>query len=216
MTTTTDGGDATAKQRAQQTASTAKDEGQHVAGVAKEQATQVASEAAAQAKNVASDALTQVSGQLREQGSAQRDKLVTTLSALGDDLASMADRGSPGLATDLTRQAADQARSLTSRLDGREPGEILEDLRGFARQRPGVFLLGSLAAGVVAGRLLAGARDGIAAAEAAPNVPSQGLADPSSGPASDDVSGSPTPVAAPYLDPTLSGTGEGSTGGGLP
>jgi len=33
-------------------------------------------------------------------------------------------------------------------------------VRGFARRRPGTFLLGALAAGIVAGRLARGAKDG--------------------------------------------------------
>jgi hypothetical protein len=159
--------DTSAKQRAQEAASTSADEARHVAGVAKEQTAQVASEATAAAKNVASDVLKNVSDTAREQGGTQRDKLVGTLSTLSHDLSSMADQAPSGLAGDLARQAADQARSLTSRLEDRDPAEILDDVRRFARRRPGVFLLGALAAGVVTGRLLAGARDGIAGAEAA-------------------------------------------------
>ena len=159
--------EAGAKERAQAAASTATDEGRHVAGVAKEQTAQVASEATAAAKNVAGDVLKNVSDAAKEQGGTQRDKLVGTLSTLTDDLSSMADQAPSGLAGDIARQAADQARSLTSRLENRDPGEILDDVRQFARQRPGVFLLGALAAGVVTGRLLAGARDGIAGAAAA-------------------------------------------------
>jgi hypothetical protein len=155
-----------AKERAQETASTAADEGRHVAGVAKEQTAQVASEAAGAAKNVASDVLRNVSDVAREQSGTQRDKLVGTLSTLNRDLSSMADQAPSGLAGDLARQAADQARSLTTRLEDRDPGDLLDDVRRFARRRPGVFLLGALAAGVVTGRLLAGARDGIAGAEA--------------------------------------------------
>jgi hypothetical protein len=156
-----------AKERAQQTASTAADEGRHVAGVAKEQTAQVASEAAGAAKNVANDVLRNVSHAAREQSGTQRDKLVGTLTTLNRDLSSMADQAPSGLAGDLARQAADQARSLTTRLENRDPGDLLDDVRSFARRRPGVFLLGALAAGVVTGRLLAGARDGIAGAEAA-------------------------------------------------
>ena len=157
--------DTSAAERAQSTASTAADEGRHVAGVAKEQAATVASEAADQARSVVSDAVGQVSSTLKEQTGTQRDRLVETLSTFGDDLSSMADQGSPGLATDVARQVADKARSLTSQLE-REPQELLEDVRRFARERPGTFLLGALAAGVVAGRLLRGAGDGIAGAAA--------------------------------------------------
>ena len=112
--------DTGAKERAQETASTAADEGRHVAGVAKEQTAQVASEAAAAAKNVASDVLKNVSDTAREQGGTQRDKLVSTLSTLTDDLSSMADQAPSGLAGDIARQAADQARSLTSRMENRD------------------------------------------------------------------------------------------------
>jgi hypothetical protein len=158
--------DTSAAERAQTTASTAADEGRHVAGVAKEHAASVASEAAGQARNVVSDAVSQVGGTVREQTSTQRDRLVSTISTFGDDLSSMADQGSPGLATDVARQVADKARSLTSQLEGREPQELLEDVRRFARQRPGTFLLGALAAGIVAGRLLRGTGDAIAGAAA--------------------------------------------------
>jgi hypothetical protein len=45
---------------------------------------------------------------------------------------------------------------LADWLDGREPGQLLDEARNFARRRPGVFLVGALAAGVVAGRMTRG------------------------------------------------------------
>ena len=48
---------------------------------------------------------------------------------------------------------------MGNRLDGREPSQILDDVRAFARRRPGAFLLGALAAGVVAGRITRGAKE---------------------------------------------------------
>lgn len=192
--------EAGAKERAQAAASTATDEGRHVAGVAKEQTAQVASEATAAAKNVAGDVLKNVSDAAKEQGGTQRDKLVGTLSTLTDDLSSMADQAPSGLAGDIARQAADQARSLTSRLENRDPGEILDDVRQFARQRPGVFLLGALAAGVVTGRLLAGARDGIAGAAAAGPSTGSGLTDVGSAPGA-----APTYVPDPRDSASLPG-----------
>ena len=156
--------DQTARERAQETAGTAADEGRHVAGTAKEEAQRVASEATSQARGVLDDAL----GQVTEQSAVQKDRLASTLRTLGDDLGSMADSGAPGLAGDLARQAADRVQSLGSHLEGREPGELLDDVRTFARQRPGTFLLGALVAGVVVGRLARGTADGIAAAEGEP------------------------------------------------
>lgn len=158
--------DTSATERAQDAASTAKDEGKHVAGVASEEARGVASEARDQARNLAGEAMTQVQDQVGTQTRDQRDKLVSTLGTLGDDLERMASQSDSGLATELARQVADRARSISSRLDGREPEELLEDVRTFARQRPGTFLLGALVAGVVVGRLARGARDGVMAAAA--------------------------------------------------
>ena len=182
--------DTSAAERAQTTASTAADEGKHVAGVAKEQAASVASEAAGQARSVVSDAVSQLSGTVNEQTSTQRDRLVSTLSTFSDDLSSMADQAGPGLANDVARQVADKARSLTSQLDGKEPQELLEDVRRFARQRPGVFLLGALAAGVVAGRLLRGTGDAIAGAAA--TQPSGGSNGTSTGSPGTEFTSSPT------------------------
>jgi hypothetical protein len=152
--TTTDTSGQTAKDTAKETAGTAADEGKHVAGVAQDEATNLASEAATHAKNLWGEAASQVDDQSR----LQRDRLVGTLRTFGDDLDSMAQRGDHGLAADLARQVADRAHDLSGRLDGREPRELLDDLRGFARRKPGTFLLGALAAGVVVGRLTRGAR----------------------------------------------------------
>ena len=163
MTTNTDASD-----RVQDPASTAADEGRHVADVAKEEAANVASTAASQARSVMDDAVGQVRSQLGEQATTQRDRLAGTLRSFGDDVEQMASHSAgPSLATELAHEVADRARALGSRLEEREPARLLDDLRDFARRRPGTFLLGALAAGVVAGRLLRGAADGAAAAELA-------------------------------------------------
>jgi len=123
---------------------------------------------------------------VEEQSRSQRDRLVSTLSTFGDDLDTMSRGGSAtsGLAADVVRTVSDGARQLSSRIEGREPQELLEEVRSFARRRPGMFLLGSLAAGVVAGRLLRGAKD-------AGNTPSFQQTD---GPAYDPL---PADVVAP-------------------
>lgn len=142
-------------EQARSTAGTAAEEGKHVAGVAKGEAQQVAAEARAQAQNVLSEAMTQIQDQSR----TQRDRLVDTLRTFGDDLEQMASQGGrSGMATDLARQVAGRTRDLSTRLDGREPSDLLEDVRDFARRKPGMFLLGAIAAGVVAGRATRGAK----------------------------------------------------------
>jgi hypothetical protein len=159
------GTDTSTTQQAKETASTAADEGRHVAGVATSEARGVASEAAQQARGVVADAMSQVRGTLEDQGRQQKERLAGTLSTFGDDLDRMAERAS-GLAADLAREAAERAKSLSRHLDQREPGELVDDVRGFARQRPGTFLVGALAAGVVVGRLMRGTKDAVEAAEA--------------------------------------------------
>lgn len=167
-TTPPSGSSPGAKDQAKQTAGTAADEGKRVAGVAQGEAQRVASEATSHAH----DLLGQATSQVEEQSRSQRDRLVGTLRTFGDDLESMAGQQDGGLAADLAHQVAGQAHDLSSRLDGREPRELLDDLRGFARQRPGTFLLGALVAGVVAGRLTRGAK---AAQSGSASGPASGL-----------------------------------------
>ena len=158
-TTDTSPGDAA------QTVSTAADQGRRVADTAKAEARNVAETAAQQTRSVMSDAAQQVSGQVSEQATVQRDKLSQTLRTLGDDLEQMAAQGQDsGLAAGLAREVAARARTLGSHLEGREPAQLLDDVRDIARRRPGTFLLGALAAGVVAGRLFRATADGVAAA----------------------------------------------------
>ena len=112
-----------------------------------------------------SDGVRQVSDQVNDQAATQRDRLSQTLRSLGDDLEQMASQGpGSGMATDLAREVSERARALGSHLEGREPGQLLDEARDFARRRPGTFLLGALAAGVVAGRLFRATADGAAAA----------------------------------------------------
>ena len=161
MTTTS-----SAQERTQEAASTAASEGKHVGAVAKDEASTIASEAVSQARNVVGDAVRQASDQAGEQTRQQRDRLTGTLRSIGDDLDKMAGQADSGIASDLAREAAQRAHAVSQHLDGREPGELLDDVRRFARERPGTFLLGALGAGVVAGRLLRGTKDGVEGAAA--------------------------------------------------
>jgi vacuolar-type H+-ATPase subunit H len=143
-----------AKERAAGVGSSAKESAQQVAGTATEQAGQVASEVTAQARNLVGEATSSA----REQANAQRDKAVGGLRSLGTELSGMADKSEEsGLAAELARQASERAHQVADFLDGREPGDLLEDVRDLARRRPGTFLIGAAVAGVLAGRLTRGA-----------------------------------------------------------
>ncbi|MCW2758713.1 MAG: hypothetical protein JWO46_2459 [Nocardioidaceae bacterium] len=144
-----------AKERAQQAAGTAAEEARNVAGTAADEARQVAAEAKSHVTGLVDQAVSQAD----DQAKTQRDRLVGVLDSLGDDLHNMSSRADAGLAADLTQEAAGRVQTLATHLDGREPRELLDDVRDFARRKPGVFLASALVAGVVVGRLTRGARE---------------------------------------------------------
>jgi hypothetical protein len=130
--------------------------GRHVAETARDQAGQVAGEAKRQARDLIGEAR----GQVTEQARNGQNKAAEGLRALAEELRQMADRSDQsGPASDLARQAADKAADFAEWLNRREPGDLIEEVRGFARRRPGVFLLGAAFAGVLAGRLTRGVVD---------------------------------------------------------
>lgn len=221
-----------AKQQAKDAAGTAADEGKHVASAAKDEAQRVTGEARQQA----ADLMSQARSQLEEQSRAQRDRLVGTLRTLTDDLEKMAagEGSSGGMAADMARQVAGRARSFTDQVEGREPAELFDEVRGLARRRPGMFLLGALAAGVITGRLARGAKEASSgtAADAAPyddaatgsvGTPVADVPVDEAPPRASYSTSRPSPTypAAPVGDvlhpadePTLApGTTSGSTGG---
>jgi hypothetical protein len=98
--------------------------------------------------------------------------------------------------------------NFAGKLQSREPAELLDEVRRFARRKPGMFLLGAAAAGVLAGRLTSGVK----------------AAHSDSGPSFSGTAGyrpqsnyvDPTPSYAPTTS-TYTGTGAGfSTAGSAP
>jgi hypothetical protein len=161
-TTTTGTGTATdtkelAKDEAQNVKETAVQAGSQVASTATDQAKQVAHETQRQAK----DLLDQGRGQVKDQVVAQQQKAGEGLSSIAQELRALADgtsEGAPGPARDLLQQASGMVENFASKLQNREPAELLEEVRSFARRKPGMFLLGAAAAGILAGRLTSGVK----------------------------------------------------------
>jgi hypothetical protein len=156
---------ATSASTSPSTTDVAKDQAGTVASTAVQAGSQVASTAADQAKQVtqetrrqAQDLVQQGRQQLQEQARTGQQKAGQGLSSLAQELRSMVEGGqtSSGPATDLVRQAGDKLEEFAGWVQNREPGDLVNELRGFARRRPGVFLLGAAVAGVVAGRLTTG------------------------------------------------------------
>jgi len=116
----------------------------------KEQGKEVAAEAGRQAR----DLYRQVTSEVGEQAGAQKRRAVDGLYALGDEVTKMADHaGTSGPATQVARQAADRINQAAQWLEHREPGHVLDEVKDFARRRPGAFLVGAAVLGILAGRL---------------------------------------------------------------
>jgi len=145
----------------------ARDEAANVGGSVRDAGSQIAQTATGQARQVVSetghqarDLLGEVKGQARGQASAQQHKAAEQLRTVADELSEMAAKGGQsGLATEVAQQAAERVRGVASWLGQREPGDLLDEVRNFARRRPGAFLIGAAVAGAVAGRLTRGLTD---------------------------------------------------------
>lgn len=142
--------DTSVKDKAAESAQAGKQAAGEVASTAADHAKEVAGTATKQARDLVGEARDQV----RTQTVEQHQRAVSNLRSLGDELSTMADSSEQGgIATELVGRAASQAHGVAEWLDGKQPEEILDEVRSFARRRPGAFLLGALAAGIVAGRL---------------------------------------------------------------
>ncbi|MEU1585849.1 hypothetical protein [Micromonospora sp. NPDC005710] len=164
-----------ARQEASRVGQQAAQAGGQVAHSAAEQGGQVAAEARRQAQQLTGEA----TGQLRDQAQTQQQRAAAGLRDLGQNLSSMAEQGGDsGLAGQVVRKAADAAQQAAGWLDQREPGEVLDEVRTYARQHPATFLAGAAVAGLLVGRLTRGltapaAGNGQGGASGAPS-PAQG------------------------------------------
>jgi len=160
---------------ARETATTAVEEAGAVAGTAREEAATVATTAAEQARTVAQtatqatsevvseaarqarDLVGETRQQVRTQAETQTQRLAENARSLAGQITSMASNAEQGPVTEIAHQLADKVQSLAGYLEGQSPEALLSDLRRYARQRPGLFLLGAGAAGFLAGRVVKGA-----------------------------------------------------------
>ena len=134
----------------------AREAGGQVAQTATDQARQVAAETGRQAR----DLLGEAQGQARDQAAVQQQRAARQLHTVADELGQMASNGGQsGVATEFARQAAGRVHGAASWLEEREPADLLDEVRHFARRRPGVFLIGAALAGLAAGRLTRGLKD---------------------------------------------------------
>ncbi|MEU7590340.1 hypothetical protein AB0A95_29115 [Micromonospora sp. NPDC049230] len=141
------------RDQARQVGAEAAQAGGAVAQTAREQGTEVGREAARQARNLYGEARTQLASQTGE----QQRRAAGGLRSLADEMRSMAEQGGQaGPVTELARQAADRVHGVAGWLEQREPGDLLTEVRDYARRNPGTFLVGAAVLGVLAGRLTRG------------------------------------------------------------
>jgi hypothetical protein len=143
-----------ARDEATDVARTAADRGGDVAGTVGEQASRVASETKRQARDLFHESRQQLTSQARQ----GQQRAAEGLHTLADQVRRMSEKtDEQGVAAEVARQVADRAHGMASWLERREPGDLIEEVRRFARRKPGVFLVGAALAGVAVGRLTRGA-----------------------------------------------------------
>lgn len=181
--------DPSLKGKAADTADAAKQAAGDVGQTAADKAKEVAGEAQRQARDLVGEARDQVNGQVSE----QHRNLVGNLHSLADEFGRMAKASDqPGLASELVGQAGERARGAADWIGNRQPGELVDEVRSFARRRPGAFLLGAVVAGVAVGRLTRG----VVAAHSDDSTPSSDSGTPPAHARSVDIGAEPLPADA--------------------
>ncbi|WP_434995324.1 hypothetical protein [Arthrobacter sp. Ld5] len=155
-----------AKDQAKKVGQDGKDAAKNVAGTAAADAKDVAGTAASEAKNVAAEAGAQaknllgtVTSEVKSQAGTQQQKLTEGIRGVSDELRSMADKSDNHFVSGLVQQASQRAGSTASWLENRDASDILEDVKAYARRKPGTFLAIAAGAGLVVGRLTRGTKD---------------------------------------------------------
>ncbi|MFE7843848.1 hypothetical protein ACFUTX_01485 [Microbacterium sp. NPDC057407] len=128
----------------------------NVAGVAKDEASSVAHQAKSAARGLLSDARTQLS----DQASNQKQRAADGLRNVGSQLSSMAEGTDSGVAGDIVRNISRRADSAASWLSDREPADLVDEVRRFARRNTAAFLAIAAGIGVLAGRAARALREG--------------------------------------------------------
>jgi len=131
--------------------------------VAREQGRELASTATDEARSMVDvsqhegqQMLKDVRTTVHEEAEAQAHRALQSLRSVRADLHNMAEGNGPPSApiVDVTEQVASQVGKLADRLESRGVDGSLDDLRGYARRRPGRFLFGAFAAGFLIGRVV--------------------------------------------------------------
>jgi hypothetical protein len=160
-TTVPQSGAANEQSRSAQVVDRAGEEASNVVETASEGVREVADEVKAQAQAVAGEArqqfddlVGQARAEFRQQAEQRNEQAASRLRSLSEQLVALAEgrTESAGSLVGYLRDVDGQVRNLATRLEQRGPDGVVEDLSGFARRRPGVFLAGAVGIGFVIGR----------------------------------------------------------------
>lgn len=145
------------KDEARGLAQDGKESARHVGQAAKREAGSVLQDAKEQSKTL----LDELSSDVKAQSAIQQEKASTNLRQISDELRSMAQSSdSSGTASGLVDQAARYSGNAADWLANKEPGDLLGEVKDFARRRPGAFLGIALGAGLLVGRITRNAGSG--------------------------------------------------------
>lgn len=149
----------TATERGGELVRAAKQDARQLAGTVRERAGEVTEQLTTQTRSLAEETKSQLEGQITT--GAQR--LAGAFRQVGEQAQALGEgrpEDAPTLseyvfrAADGCYSAADRLSSLGDDIEARGVGGVLGDLQGFARRRPGTFLLGAAVLGIGVGRLV--------------------------------------------------------------
>jgi len=190
-------GDKNGDSAARQVAATAGQGTEEVVEEVRSQTANVLGDVTSQARDVVHEARSE----MRHQAGQQTERITQGLRTLAGQVEALRN-GNPdeaGPVVDYVRQAGDKIQALAGRMESGGLDGIADDVRRFARRRPGTFLVGAAVAGFAVGRLL---RSSTGGDEQGPDTfrrPGQGMLTPAA----------PLAVAGP----TSYGEPAGSLGG---
>ena len=141
-----------AKERASDVASGAQEKAGEVAHQAKDEAANVASAAGEKASQLAGTARQE----LRDRAQSEASNVGERMRSIADELRAMGQTSQEqgGMTAGLVSQLADRVETGAQRLSDGDLDAVLQDVKRFARNRPGAFLLGAAGAGFLVGRVL--------------------------------------------------------------
>ncbi|WP_059005972.1 hypothetical protein [Streptomyces specialis] len=140
-----------AQQEMSATAGQAGQAARGLAGDARRQARSVTDQARDHARTTAHD----LRGRMADEADSQTHRTAGAVRQWADDLAGLADNApADSSARGLVAQAADRGHRAADYIDERGVNGMIEDVQGFARQRPAAFLGGAALAGFAIGRLV--------------------------------------------------------------